>query len=284
MTYTTLISPQELADGCGDPDLLVVDCRFELADTGKGERAWHVSHLPNARYAHLDRDLSDLTKKGLGRHPLPDADAFALHLARWGWTPGKQVVLYDDANGSTAARLWWMLRLVGHREAAVLDGGFAAWEAACLPLEVEAPIEAACDVDLGFDLSQVVYVDELERGLADRSLLLLDARGAPRYRGEVEPIDPVAGHIPGARNRPFLDNLDADGRFKSAHDLRAEFAAVLGDYASERVVHSCGSGVTACHNLLAMEHAGLDGSRIFAPSWSGWIADPSRPVSKGPMP
>lgn len=280
MNYTTLISPQDLASCCGNENLLIVDCRFELSDPGKGERAWHAAHLPNARYAHLERDLSDLTKTGLGRHPLPYADAFARQLTRWGWTPDKQVIAYDDANGSTAARLWWMLRLVGHREAAVLDGGFAAWEAACLPLSVEAPMEAAWDVDLGFDLSQVVYVDELKQGLADRSLLLIDARGAPRYRGEVEPIDPVAGHIPGARNRPFLDNIDAEGRFKSAHDLREEFVAVLGDYASEQVVHSCGSGVTACHNLLAMEHAGLGGSRIFAPSWSGWIADPDRPVAR----
>lgn len=284
MNYTTLISPQDLSGFCHDPDILVVDCRFELSDTSKGERAWHASHLPNARYAHLDRDLSDLAKTGLGRHPLPDAATFAERLARWGWTPGKQVVLYDDANGSTAARLWWMLRLVGHRDAAVLDGGFVAWEDACLPLSTEAPFEAVCDVDLGFDLSQVVYVDELERGLADHSLLLLDARGAPRYRGDVEPIDPVAGHIPGARNRPFLDNIGADGRFKSAHELRDEFEAVLGDYAAEQVVHSCGSGVTACHNLLAMEHAGLAGSRIFAPSWSGWIADASRPVARGPAP
>lgn len=281
MRFTTLISPQELADLCGSPDLLLIDCRFELADTAKGERAWQQSHLPAAHYAHLDRDLSDLGKHGLGRHPLPDIAAFAQTLARWGWTPDRQVVAYDDASGSTAARLWWMLRLVGHRAAAVLDGGFAAWSAACLPLSSLAPASAAGRVDLAFARDQIVYVQELEQGLAQGDLLLLDARGAARFRGEVEPIDPVAGHVPGARNRPFADNLSADGRFKQPDALRSEFGEVIDGFAPVQVVHSCGSGVTACHNLLAMEHAGLEGSRIFAPSWSGWIADPARPVARG---
>lgn len=281
MTYTTLISPQELAARCGSPELLIVDCRFELSDTGKGESAWRAAHLPNAYYAHLDRDLSDLSKPGLGRHPLPDIAHFAAVLKRWGWRPDLQVVAYDDANGATASRLWWMLRLVGHRRAAVLEGGYAAWSAAGLPLTSETPAQAGEAVDLAYATDQIVYAGELEAGLHDRSLLLLDARGAARFRGEVEPIDPVAGHIPGARNRPFTDNLDGGGAFKQAAALRAEFEAIIDGYAAEQVVHSCGSGVTACHNLLAMEHAGLEGSRIFAPSWSGWIADPSRPVARG---
>lgn len=281
MTFTTLISPQDLAGICGSPDLIVIDSRFELSDTGKGERAWQQSHLPGAHYAHLDRDLSDLRKSGLGRHPLPDVEDFTRALVRWGWRPDAQVVVYDDANGSVAARLWWMLRLVGHRRAAVLDGGYAAWSAACLPLTTLAPEMAGGSIDIGFDPDEVVYYEELQQGLAQGSLLLLDARGAARFRGEVEPIDPVAGHVPGARNRPFSDNLDASGQFKHADELRDEFEAVLGDYAPEQVVHSCGSGVTACHNLLAMEHAGLSGSRIFAPSWSGWISDPARAVARG---
>ncbi|WP_386066722.1 sulfurtransferase [Tahibacter sp. UC22_41] len=279
--FTTLISPQELAGLCGSPELLLVDCRFELGDTSKGENAWRAAHLPNAHYAHLDRDLSDLSKQGLGRHPLPDIERFAAALRRWGWRPDLQVVAYDDASGSTAARLWWMLRLIGHRRAAVLDGGYAAWSAACLPLSSETPVQAGEAIDLAYAADQIVYAEELTAGLRDHALLLLDARGAARFRGEVEPIDKVAGHIPGARNRPFGDNLDANGLFKHADDLRDEFEAVIDGYASEAVVHSCGSGVTACHNLLAMEHAGLAGSRIFAPSWSGWIADPSRPVARG---
>lgn len=281
MTFTTLISPQELAEICGSPDLIVIDSRFELSDTGKGERAWLDSHLPGAHYAHLDRDLSDLRKNGLGRHPLPDVADFSRALVRWGWQPDAQVVVYDEASGSVAARLWWMLRLIGHRRVAVLDGGYASWSAACLPLTRLAPQMAGGSVDVGFDPDEVVYYEELQRGLGQGSLLLLDARGAVRFRGEVEPIDPVAGHIPGARNRPFSDNLESSGQFKHADELRDEFEAVLGDYAPQQVVHSCGSGVTACHNLLAMEHAGLSGSRIFAPSWSGWISDPSRAVARG---
>lgn len=281
MNFTTLISPQELAGHCGSEELLIVDCRFELGDTAKGEQAWRQSHLPGAHYAHLDRDLSDLRKTGLGRHPLPDIDTFADVLVRWGWRPDIQVVAYDDAAGSTAARLWWMLRLVGHQRAAVLDGGFAAWSATGLSLSNLAPPQAGGDIDLAFAKDEIVYADELSQGLRDGSVLLLDARGGARFRGEVEPIDPVAGHIPGARNRPFGDNMGGNGLFKHPDELREEFETVIEGYTPEQVVHSCGSGVTACHNLLAMEHAGLSGSRIFAPSWSGWIADPARPVARG---
>ncbi|HSX62238.1 MAG TPA: rhodanese-like domain-containing protein, partial [Tahibacter sp.] len=180
MMFTTLISPQDLATCCGSADLLIVDCRFELSDTGKGENAWRAAHLPNAHYAHLDRDLSDLSKVGLGRHPLPDVDAFAAALRRWGWRPDQQVVVYDDATGSTAARLWWMLRLVGHRRAAVLDGGYAAWAAADLPLTTETPMQAGGTVELAYANDQIVYAEELTAGLSDGSVLLLDARGAPR--------------------------------------------------------------------------------------------------------
>lgn len=284
MSYTTLISAQELTELCGDDRLLVVDCRHDLAAPQQGAVEFATGHLPNARYADLQHDLSDLSKQGLGRHPLPDPERFAAVLRRWGWAPDMQVVAYDHGNGAIAARLWWMLRLVGHREVAVLDGGYAGWVAADLPLETSEPPVGGADVDLGFDARQIVYHDELKRGLADGSLLLIDARAAPRYRGETEPLDPVAGHVPGARNRPFGGNLDAAGRFKAPGELGEEFSALLGGRAPGEVVHMCGSGVTACHNLLAMEHAGLTGSRVFAPSWSGWVADRSRPVAVGAEP
>src|SRR5690348_15521928 len=263
-------------------ETLIVDCRFELSDPGKGEREFLEAHVPGAVYASLDRDLSDLSKKGLGRHPLPDAQAFSQTLSRWAWTPHSRVVAYDDNGGAlAAARLWWMLRICGIA-ASVLDGGWRAWREAGLPVEQgEARSREVTHVNVQFDPAQVVYYEELERLRADGSMLLLDARGAARYRGEVEPIDPVAGHVPGALNRPFNDNLDASGRFKSPAQLREEFASVTGNRDSREVIHMCGSGVTAAHNLLAMEAAGLHGSRLFAPSWSGWVTNPARPVAKG---
>ena len=262
--------------------VLIVDCRFALADPAKGERDFLQAHIPGAVYASLDHDLSDLSKKGLGRHPLPDVAAFARTLSRWGWRKGQWIVAYDDAGGAlAAARLWWMLRLADI-DACVLDGGWQAWLAVSLPVEhgAAAPREVTV-VDLPADPTAVVYFEELEALRGKPSTLLLDARAAPRFRGESEPIDRAAGHVPGARNRPFSQNLAGDGRFKPAETLRAEFSTLLGDRAPRDVVHMCGSGVTACHNLLAMEAAGLHGSRVFAPSWSGWVGDPSRAVATG---
>ena len=279
MNLHTLVDAHALAELIRHDDVMVVDCRVDLADRALGPRAYAQGHVPRAVYANLETDLSDLSKQGLGRHPLPDASAFSGVLARWGWTPQIRVVAYDAANGAlAAARLWWMLRLVGAREAAVLDGGWPAWQAAGLPVEPLAPLRTPTTVDVQFDPLQVVYTDALQP--MQKNMLLLDARAAPRFRGEVEPIDPVAGHVPGARNRPFSDNLASDGRFKAADQLRTEFAALLGAHRPADVVHMCGSGVTACHNLLAMEHAGLTGSRVYAPSWSGWICA-GRPVAKG---
>jgi len=280
MMLHTLIDAAVLMSRIRKDDVLVVDCRFDLADSARGAREYASGHIPGAVYADLNRDLSDLSKPGLGRHPLPDAKAFSAVLARWGWTPQIPVVAYDAANGAlAAARLWWMLRLIGAREVAVLDGAFAAWLAAGFPLETASAHRLQHPLDVEFDLGQIVDTEALQ---ADRqSILLLDARAAPRFRGEVEPIDPVAGHVPGARNRPFSDNLMADGRFKSAPQLRAELQALIGAQRTDLVVHMCGSGVTACHNLLAMEHAGLHGSRVYAPSWSGWISDKTRPVAQG---
>jgi thiosulfate/3-mercaptopyruvate sulfurtransferase len=285
MMIRTLVSAFDLDAMQPRGNLLVVDCRFDLVDAGKGARDYAAAHIPGAVYAHLDSDLSDLSRHGVGRHPLPEDVAFSAALSRWGWRPDLDVVAYDDANGAlAAARLWWLLRLAGHERVAVLDGGLAAWRAAGFALEAGEVRRASTDSHVAIDRDQVVWFDEIERRRNDGSIVLLDARAAPRYRGEVEPIDPVAGHVPGALSRPFSDNLDANGRFKPTADLRWEFGQLLGARDAREVAHMCGSGVTACHNLLAMEHAGLGGSRVFAPSWSGWVSDPSRSVASGATP
>ncbi|HZX71031.1 MAG TPA: sulfurtransferase [Rhodanobacter sp.] len=278
---TTLIDAAELA-ALPPEQVLIVDCRFALGDPAQGERDYREGHVPDAVYASLDRDLSDLSRQaeGLGRHPLPLEPAFSALLSRWGWCSGIQVVSYDAAGGAlAAARLWWLLRLVGV-QAAVLDGGYAAWLAAGLPTESgEAVARATSTLSLHYDEGQLLLD---HAAVADgASGQLLDARAAPRYRGDVEPLDRVGGHVSGALNRPFADNLDHAGHFKPAVQLREEFTAALAGTEPAHVVHMCGSGVTACHNLLAMEHAGLHGSRLYAPSWSGWVSDPSRPVAKG---
>ncbi len=281
----TLISSGELSALLAGSPPLVVDCRKELAEPQSGRMAYAQAHLPGAVYADLDSDLSDLSREGLGRHPLPHARAFSDVLSRWGWQPGRRVVAYDDAGGAlAAARLWWMMRAVGAHEVFVLDGGYAAWLRNGLATDAAIPRIAASRVEVSFDAGQLVDFDALQEGLAGSTLRLLDARGAPRYRGETEPLDPVAGHVPGAYNRPFADNLDDSGCFKPARRLAEEFAPLIDPYPPEAVVHMCGSGVTACHNLLAMEHAGLHGSRLFAPSWSGWLDDPARPVRVGGTP
>ena len=282
MKPQSLISALALAALVRDRACLIVDCRKELADVDSGRRAYAAAHLPAAVYADLDHDLSDVSMHGLGRHPLPDAAAFSATLSHWGWQPSIPVVVYDDAGVAlAAARLWWMLRLVGARDVAVLDGGIAAWRNAGFALTEEPTQRTPSVIDIDFDARQMVGYDELAAALAEGSSTLIDARATPRYRGDVEPLDRVAGHVPGALNRPFSSNLDSAGRFKSAPQLRTEFAALIGADAPGSVVHMCGSGVTACHNLLAMEHAGLAGSRVFAPSWSGWISDPGRPIALG---
>lgn len=279
--HDVLIDTQTLAR-LPTESVLVVDCRFALSDSGKGERDFPETHIPGAVYASLDRDLSDLSKPGLGRHPLPDPDAFAHSISRWGWHPGLRVVAYDDAGGAlAAARLWWMLKHAGIA-ASVLDGGWQAWQTGHFPVETgEATPRPTTAATLRFDASQTVDYAELETLRHRPASLILDARGALRFRGDSEPIDRVGGHVPGASNRPFSQNLDVDGRFKPVAALREEWAGVLGDHQPHDVIHMCGSGVTACHNLLAMEIAGLYGSRLFVPSWSGWSSNPSRPVATG---
>ena len=279
--HTTLIDVAALAALPAD-QVLIVDCRFELAAPAKGKSDYHAGHVPGAVYASLDQDLADLSRQaeGLGRHPLPLESSFNDLLSRWGWRAGMQVVAYDASSGAlAAARLWWLLRLVGV-PAAVLDGGYAAWLAAGMPTATGASADSApTSVALHYIESQV----ELDHAklLDSHAQQVLDARGAPRFRGDTEPLDRIGGHVPGALNRPFADNLGADGRFKPAAQLREEFNAVLGQSTPDRIVHMCGSGVTACHNLLAMEYAGLHGSRLYAPSWSGWVSDPARPVATG---
>ncbi|MGB4858494.1 MAG: sulfurtransferase [Dokdonella sp.] len=286
MNTNPLISAAELAAIIDRDDVIVVDCRHQLADPAAGNRAWKEGHIPGGVHANLDHDLSDLGKQGEGRHPLPDPASFMRWLASIGWTPEKKVVTYDDAGGALAAsRLWWMLRLIGHDKAQVLDGGLAAWTRNGSKLENSLwNIVASEPRERAWSSVQLVDAQSLQRGLADRSMLLIDARAEARYRGEVEPIDSVAGHVPGAVNRPFSANLDDNGLFKRSSPLRDEWLALLEDRRPDDVVHMCGSGVTACHNLLAMEHAGLHGARLYVPSWSGWISDPGRPVAKGEMP
>jgi len=276
MAYRTLITPEQLRALVPAPVLL--DCSFDLADTAAGERAFAAGHIPGAFYAHLDHDLAGAKTGRNGRHPLPELGAFAGRVGAWGIAPGMQVVTYDAQGGPYAARAWWLLRWLGHADVAVLDGGLAAWQATGGELSAtHAPAPAAAPYPAQPGSMPTIGADEL---LAETGRWhVLDARAAERFRGEVEPLDRVAGHIPGAINRVFKNNLQADGRFKPAAQLRAEFDALGLPAAS--VVHQCGSGVTACHNLLAMAQAGLEGSRLYPGSWSEWSSDPARPVARG---
>lgn len=283
--WSQLVSPQQLAAArAAGTAVLLVDCRHSLADPAFGERAWRESRLPGAMFLHLDRDLSGPAGGGRGRHPLPEPGQWRARVQSLGIAPDTQVVAYDDAGGMMAARLWWLLRWIGHQAVAVLDGGMQAWVALGLPVETGVPVTAgvpASQLPHGAPLAVPVGCDDVLRNLASRECLVVDARSPDRYRGENETLDPVGGHIPGAVNRFFRDNLDADGRFKPAAQLRTEWLALLGGHAPERVIHQCGSGVTACHNLLAMEYAGLAGSRLYPGSWSEWCCDPARPVATG---
>lgn len=277
--WNTLVQPETLAIGLNRKDLVIVDCRFTLLDPNAGEQAYLTSHLPGAAYAHLERDLSDMSPHGDGRHPWPSAEAFAARLSRWGITPSTQVVAYDDGDGAHAARLWFLLRALGHEKVAVLDGGWARWVALGLPVSTVPRPSMSTSYRAAFDAARLCDAAQVREHLAAGGILL-DARAAARFRGEEEPLDRIAGHVPGAINRPYSGNL-ANGQFKTAMQLAAEFRGLLGERPGSDVVAMCGSGVTACHNLLAMERAGLKGGRLYTGSWSGWISDPSRPVASG---
>ena len=280
-TYTTLISARQLQDllKAGNPPV-VIEATFDLGDVQAGARAWRAGHLPGSHYLHLDNDLSGQKTGRNGRHPLPARPDFARTLGRLGITPETQVVALDRQGGVYASRLWWMLRWMGHAAVAVLDGGMPAWTDAGGTLERdEVPADGESSYPERAPLVPQTDSDRLARDLA--RVRLVDARAAERFRGEVEPLDKAAGHIPGALHRFFKDNLDADGRFKPAAQLREEFQPLLAGSPAADVVHTCGSGVTACHNLLAMEHSGLTGSVLYPGSWSEWSSDPARPIAKG---
>jgi thiosulfate/3-mercaptopyruvate sulfurtransferase len=285
--YTTLVSAEQLAAALHAPRPPVVfDCSFDLADTQAGQHAHRAGHVPGAHYLHLDADLSG-RKTGLnGRHPLPERAAFVARMAALGLHDDTPVVAYDNAGGMYAARLWWMLRWAGHRSVAVLDGGLAAWKSAGLPVDTTAtPSRAPGSFKAREPLAKLVLLGELQSLVANPTRqparLVLDARAPDRFRGENETLDPIGGRIPGARNRLFRDNLGADGRFKPAADLRQAFDAATGGRPADEVIHQCGSGVTACHNLLAMEVAGLHGAALYAGSWSEWCAQPGAPIATG---
>lgn len=279
--FTTLITGTELARHLDDAGWVVCDCRHDLADTEAGRRAWTESHIPGARFVHLDEDLSAPKTGKNGRHPLPDPERLVRRLGELGIDGSKQVVAYDASGGPYAARLWWMLRWLGHDAVAVLDGGWNAWVKASLPITKQVPKIAAVRFTPHTRAHAAVDAGTIVERLGKPGPLLLDARAPNRYRGENETLDPVAGHIPGATNRFFQTNLGADGKFKPAATLKDEFVALLGGRAPGQVTHYCGSGVTACHNLFAMEVAGLASSKLYPGSWSEWCADPSRPVATG---
>ncbi|MFZ6731587.1 sulfurtransferase [Undibacterium sp. Ji42W] len=280
--YTTLISATELATHINDENWVVLDCRHDLMDSNAGQAAYDQGHIPSAQFVHLDQRLSaaKVGADGLfrGRHPLPEKADFIATLQSLGINADSQVVVYDAHGGMFAARLWWMLRWVGHKAVAVLDGGLPAWIAAGQPVTTEVPAARSGNISEKPALVGTVDVSQVLANISSAAKTLVDARSADRFRGENETIDPVGGHIPGAKNRFFKDNLQADGRFKPAEQLQQEWSAVVGD--ASQAIMQCGSGVTACHNLLALEAAGLQGAALYPGSWSEWCADASRPVER----
>lgn len=277
MTYTTIISANQLyqqLDQC-----VVIDCRFNLANIDEGELAYQSGHIPGARYAHLDHHLSSPITAQSGRHPLPDFERFCRQVERWGIEPQSQVVVYDSTGGNIAARLWWLLKAVGHEDVALLDGGLPAWERENYPLSQEIPAVEPSRYPLQPDSSQWCDVEELQQCLQEHACILIDARLGERFRGESEPIDPVAGHIPGSVNQPIALNLDEQGCFKNATELRKLYAPHIKNNKPQQIINTCGSGVFACHAILAIEIAGLGRTRLYPGSWSEWIRDTNRPIA-----
>ncbi len=281
--YTTLISAADLAASIDRPDWVVVDCRHDLVNLAFGRDAYAAGHLPGAVFADMETDLSG-ARRGAdgvfrGRHPLPEKEALVETLRAWGVNDTTQVVAYDAHGGMYAARLWWLLRWIGHEAAAVLDGGLPAWQALGQPVVTDVVAKPRGTIEARAPFVPTVTVAEVLENIESARRTVVDARASDRFRGENETIDPVGGHIPGAKNRFFKDNLQGDGRFKAPAQLREEFGAVIGD--PKDAIMQCGSGVTACHNLLALEVAGMPGAALYPGSWSEWSADPSRPVATG---
>ena len=281
MSYETLISPADLLPHLDDPDWVIVDCRFWLDDTEKGRRDYQDSHIPGAVYAHVDEDLSGPVVPGVtGRHPLPPVDMFAAKLGSWGIGTGVQVVVYDDRGGAIASRLWWMQKWVGHDAVALLDGGWPRWQSEELPSNADIPAPTPREFEPILRHELVASAGDILKYFGDPAYKLIDSRAPERYRGEEEPIDPVAGHIPGATNYHFERNLDIEGNFALKEFLKGRFHVILGDTPAERAIFYCGSGVTAAQNILAVAHTGLGMPRLYAGSWSHWITDPERPIIK----
>ena len=278
MQYKTLIDVPTLSANLGHPDWALFDCRADLMRPTAGREAYDQGHIPGARFVDLEHDLSGPVSPLTGRHPLPDPEALAAKLGAWGVDRMVQVVVYDADNGAFASRLWWLLRWLGHDAVALLDGGYRAWTEAAGAVTTAEPGRAARQFDAEPRTDLEVTVDALLEGASGP---LIDARTPERHRGEKEPIDPVAGRIPGSLNLPLQGNLDERGRYLPAAQLRERYTAALAGAAPEAAIHYCGSGVSACHNVLAMEHAGLHGSRLYVGSWSEWIRDPQRPVETG---
>ncbi|HGM5579178.1 TPA: sulfurtransferase [Pseudomonas putida] len=283
MPLAQLITPQQLAERLDSPGLVILDCRFALEDVDYGQRSYAEGHIAGAHFADLERDLSGPVIKGkTGRHPLPEPRRLIERLREWGLDKDSQVVLYDDGPGAFAARAWWLLAWLGKRNAVfILDGGLKAWHAAHLPLSLDPPVQREGNFEGEADAKLLIDAEHLAKHLNSAALTLIDARALPRFRGEVEPIDPVAGHIPGAQCAAFTDNLGADGRFLPAEQLKLRFAEKLAGRSPEQLVAYCGSGVTACHNLFALTLAGYPLGRLYAGSWSEWINDSSHEVATG---
>lgn len=281
MSHEILVSPDRLQQLITAGDCLVVDCRFDLSDVKKGRDDWLAGHIPGAHYAHLDNDLAAPITVQSGRHPLPETGAFARFLASLGWTEGQLVVAADESSNAFAGRMWWLMRYFG-QPAALLDGGLAAWKAAGLPLET-GPVESRrvpvpC---LQAITTMTVSVEQVLKNLESKDDIVLDARSPERFSGQSEPLDTKGGHIPGSINRHMQLNLEVNGKFKAPAKLRSEFEALLGETTAAAMVHSCGSGITACHNLFAMELAGMGTGRLYPGSWSEWIRESSRPIETG---
>lgn len=276
-----LISTTELAAKIGDSNCVIFDCRHDLFDAGKGERLYRDGHIHSAIYANMDTDLSGEKNGTNGRHPLPSPAAFTAFLARNGVTNTSKIIAYDDVGGQFASRLWWLARWIGLTDVSLLDGGIAKWVANGHALSRDVPVPKPAALRGHADPLMALNADEVEAGLKIASTTLIDARAPERYRGEVEPIDPVAGHIAGAKNRFYKENLNADLTMRAPAEIKAAFLSMMNAPNAGEVVHQCGSGVTACANIFAMEYAGLKGSKLYAGSWSEWVTNPARPIVKG---